>query len=125
MLKRSKEKKMEFSILKTEQDYEKALEQAYGLMDSEPDTKEAENLEVLSLLIENFEKEAFPIEAPTLIEALKFRMEQQGLKQSDLAKLLKSKSRASEILNGKRLPTLKQASILHREWHIPAKSIFA
>lgn len=114
-----------FKVIRKEADYIAALSLAEEWMDAEPDTPEAEALEALAVLIEKYEDEHYPIETPSLIEALEFRMEQQGLTQGDLALLLKSKSRASEIKRGKRIPTLAQAAKLHRDWHIPAASIFA
>ena len=75
---------------------------------------------MLAALIEGYEAKRWPIEPPDPVEAIKFRMEQAGLKQSDLARLLGSKSRASEVLNRKRVLTLEHAFKLHREWHIPA-----
>lgn len=114
-----------FKVIESEAEYEEALSLGEELMDAEPDSPQANALEVLALLIEKYEDVHYPIDAPTLSEAMQFRMEQQGLTQTDLAKLLRSKSRASEIKNGKRKPTLAQAALLHKEWHIPAASIFS
>ncbi len=114
-----------FKIIQADDDYANALTIAEELMDAEPDTPEADALEALAVIINKYEDEHYPIETPSLIEALEFRMEQQGFSQTDLAVLLHSKSRASEIRNGKRKPTLAQAALLHKEWRIPAESIFA
>lgn len=114
-----------FKVIKTEEDYAKALGLAEELMDADADSPEADALEALAVIIEKYEDEHYPVQAPTLIEAIQFRMEQQGLKRADLVALLNSRSRASEIMNGIRKPTLKQAALLHKEWHIPTESIFS
>jgi len=113
-----------FRAIRTEADYDAALALADELMDAEPESPEATALEALAILIEKYEDVHYPMETPTLLEALEFRMEQQGLTQSDLAKLLNSRSRASEIRNGKRKPTLAQAAMLYQQWHIPPASLF-
>lgn len=114
-----------FKVIQTQEDYANALSLAEELMDAEPDSPESDALEALAVIIEKYEDEHYPIEAPTLIEAIQFRMEQQGLTRADLVALLHSRSRASEIMNGVRKPTLKQAALLHKEWHIPSESIFS
>jgi HTH-type transcriptional regulator/antitoxin HigA len=90
--------------IKSKEEHEKYLERAYELMqlDLAPNSIESDELEVLSILIEAYEKSNFPIEAPHPIEAILFRLDQMGMKKSELSKLLGSRSRASEILKGKR-----------------------
>lgn len=90
--------------IKSKEEHEKYLERAYDLMqlDLAPNSIESDELEVLSILIEAYEKSNFPIEAPHPIEAILFRLDQMGMKKSELSKLLGSRSRASEILKGKR-----------------------
>ena len=78
---------------------------------------------MLAALIENYEAKYWPIEAPDPVEAIRIRMEQSGYTQADLAKLLGSRSRASEILARRRSLTMEQAYRLHREWHIPAEAL--
>jgi len=107
--------------IKTPDDHQAALARIDTLMDAAPDTPEAAELEVLAILVERYEQETFPIDPPTALEAIQFRMEQSGFGQADLARILGSRPRASEIMTGatKRL-SLRQIRILHREWQIPA-----
>ena len=93
---------MKLKPIKNENDYNQALERLEKIFDAKPGTKEGDELEILGILIDNFEKENFPIELPDPIEAIKFRMEQLDYSQNDLAKVIGLKSRASEILNKKR-----------------------
>lgn len=119
---------MKTKILKTEQEYNEACERIYTLINStekaiSPETPEGEELELLSFLVEKYEQEHYPIEAPTPIEAIKFRMEQMNLKQVDIAPLLGGKTRVSEVLNGKRALTLKMIILLNRYLGIPLESL--
>lgn len=119
---------MKTKILKTEQEYNEACERIYMLINStekaiEPISEEGEELELLSLLVEKYEQEHYPIDAPNPIEAIKFRMEQMNLKQSDIAPLFGGKTRVSEVLNGKRPLTLKMITLLNRYLGIPLESL--
>jgi HTH-type transcriptional regulator / antitoxin HigA len=119
---------MKTKILKTEQEYSEACERIYTLINSidkaiEPDSPEGEEIELLSLLVEKYEQEHYPIEAPNPIEAIKFRMEQMNLKQSDVAPLFGGKTRVSEVLHGKRPLTLKMITLLNRYLGIPLESL--
>ncbi len=96
-----------------------ALNRLEAIFDAKTGTNEGDELEVLSLLIEKYEDENFPIEFPDPIEAIKFRMEQLGYNQSDLASVIGLKSRVSEILNKKRKLTLDMIRILHDSLNIP------
>ena len=121
---------MKIKILKTEQEYNEAIGRIYELIQSsenaiEPDTAKGEELELLSLLVELYEKERYPIEAPNPIEAIKFRMEQMNLKQTDVAPLFGGKTRVSEVLHGKRSLSLKMITLLHRYLGIPLESLVA
>jgi len=121
---------MKIKILKSKQEYDKACERIYSLIQStekaiEPESPEGEELELLSMLVEKYEQEHFPVEAPNPIEAIKFRMEQMNLKQVDIAPLLGGKTRVSEILNGKRALTLKMIILLNRYLGIPLESLIA
>ena len=121
---------MKTKILKTEQEYNEAIERIYELIHSsenaiEPDTAKGEELELLSLLVELYEKEHYPIEAPNPIEAIKFRMEQMNLKQTDVAPLFGGKTRVSEVLHGRRPLSLKMITLLHRYLGIPLESLVA
>ena len=84
-------------------------------------TPKGDELEILTLLIEKYEDDNFPIELPDPVEAIKFRMEQLGLTQTDLAEVVGQKSRASEILNRKRKLSLEMIRQLHNSWHIPTE----
>lgn len=75
----------------------------------------------MSLLVEKYEDENFPIDLPDPIEAIKFRMEQLGLTQTDLANVVGQKSRASEIMNRKRKLSLDMIRQIHKNWHIPTE----
>ena len=119
---------MKTKILKTELEYKEACERAYTLIHNsedaiEPDSAEGEEMELLTLLIEKYEREHHPIEAPNPIEAIKFRMEQMNLKQADIAPLFGGKTRVSEVLGGKRPLTLKMITLLNRYLGIPLESL--
>ena len=107
-------------VLKTETDYTAALAKVERLMDAKPGSAEEDQLELWSLLVEHYEKEHFPINFPDPVEAIRFRMEQEGLRQKDLARILPGKNRVSEILNRKRPLTLGMIRSLHRHLGIPA-----
>ena len=121
---------MKTKILKTEQEYNGAIERIYELIHSsrnaiEPNTAKGEELELLSLLVELYEKEHYPIEAPNPVEAIKFRMEQMNLKQIDIAPLFGGKTRVSEVLHGRRPLSLKMITLLHKYLGIPLESLIA
>ena len=90
--------KNEIKLIKTEEDYKVALKLADILFDDEPDTPDGDKLDLLVTLIELYEKKNFPIENPSPLEAIKFRMEQLYLSQSDLIPIIGSKSKVSEVL---------------------------
>lgn len=104
---------MDWKVIKTEQAYEQALARLELVFDAKKGSKEGDELELLSLLIDTYEKAQYPIDLPDPIEAIKFRMEQMGYKQADLAKLVGLKSRVSEILNRKRKLSLDMIRKLH------------
>lgn len=110
---------MEIKLIKTEKDYNQALEQLEVVFDAKKGTPEGDELELLSILIEQYENTHFPIDLPDPIEAIKFRMEQMGYNQNDLAKIIGLKSRASEILSKKRKLSLEMIRQLHTSLHIP------
>lgn len=107
--------------IKTEQDYNQALERLEDIFNAKPNTQEGDELEILGILIEKYENENFPIELPDPIEAIKFRMEQLNYTQNDLANIIGLKSRASEILNKKRKLSLEMIRNLSEKLHIPSK----
>jgi HTH-type transcriptional regulator/antitoxin HigA len=106
--------------IRTEQDYDAALARVETLMDVERSKDEDDELDVLATLIELYEDVRFPMDAPDPIAAIKFRMEQMGKSQSDLAPILGSRSKVSEVLSGKRELTLKMIRALHEHLQIPA-----
>jgi HTH-type transcriptional regulator/antitoxin HigA len=112
---------MDIRPIKTPEDHKAALARIDELMDSEEGTPEVAELEVLAILVERYERDAFPIDPPSVLDAIQFRMEQAGYRQADLARVLGSRSRASEIMHGsvKRL-SLTQIRRLHDAWKIPA-----
>ncbi|MFC4511303.1 type II toxin-antitoxin system HigA family antitoxin [Flavobacterium buctense] len=110
---------MEIKPIKTEKDYNQALERLETIFDAKLGSAEGDELEVLGILIDQYENEHFPIGLPDPIEAIKFRMEQMGYNQNDLAKIVGLKSRASEILNRKRKLSLEMIRQLHERLNIP------
>lgn len=112
---------MKLKPIKSEQDYEVALERLEVIFDALPGTEESDELEILGMLIEKYEKEHYPMDLPDPIEAIKFRMEQMGYTQNDLAEMIGLKSRASEILNRKRKLSLEMIRTLTQKLHIPSE----
>ncbi|MXV52408.1 transcriptional regulator [Pedobacter sp. HMF7647] len=110
---------MNIKLIKTEKDYEEALERLELLFDARKGSVEGDELEMLGILVDQYENKNFPIGLPDPVEAIKFRMEQSGYKQSDLADIIGLKSRASEILNRKRKLSLDMIRLLHDRWNIP------
>jgi len=115
---------MNIKPIKNEQDYANSLSLIENLMRAKPNTPQMDELEVLTTLVEAYEEKFYNIDAPDPIEAIKFRMEQEGLKQKDLVAIVGSKSRVSEILNKKRKLTIEMIRSLHKELHIPVESLF-
>ncbi len=115
---------MNIKPIKTQEDYNTTLSQIESLMDAKPNTAQMDELEVLTTLVEAYEEQHYKIDAPDPIEAIKFRMEQDGLKQKDLVSIVGSKSRVSEILNKKRKLTIEMIRNLHKQLHIPVESLF-
>jgi len=110
---------MDVKIIKTETDYQKALERLEDIFDAKTGSVQGNELEVLGFLIDQYEKENFPIDMPDPIEAIKFRMEQLGYNQKDLANIIGVKSHASEIINRKRKLSLGMIRQLHGRLNIP------
>jgi HTH-type transcriptional regulator/antitoxin HigA len=111
--------------IKTNKEYKAALQHVYQLMQKKlkPGSKLSDELEVLFILVEVYEKEHYPIPPPHPIEAIKFRMEQGTINDKQLTKLLGGRSRKSEILSGKRKLSLNMIRTLHKELKIPAESL--
>ena len=110
---------MEIKPIKSAIDYNAALIRLDQIFDAKAGSPEGDELEVLGILIDQYENEHFPIGLPDPIEAIKFRMEQLGYNQTDLANIVGLKSRASEILNRKRKLSLEMIRQLHERLHIP------
>ncbi len=112
---------MKPKVIKTETEHRAALERIESLMDAPSGSPDMDELELWSILVERYEEENHPIEKPDPIEAIKFRMEQEGLRPVDLQKFLRSKSRVSEVLNYKRPLSLTMIRRLHEGLGIPAE----
>ncbi len=110
---------MNIKPIKTKKNYEQAMLRLENIFDAKKGTPKGDELEILSLLIEKYEDKKFPIDLPDPVEAIKFRMEQMGMTQTDLANIVGQKSRASEILNRKRKLSLDMIRQLHQQWRIP------
>jgi HTH-type transcriptional regulator / antitoxin HigA len=108
-------------VIKNETEYKKALGAYESLFDVPDGSEEAETRDVLSLLIEKYEDEHYPMPLPDPIEAIKFRIEQEGLTQKDLVPFIGSKSKVSEVLTGKKELTLKMIRALNKNLGIPAE----
>ena len=92
--------------IRTEEDYRRARNRIEKLMSAEPGTPEGDELDVLATLVDAYEEKHFPMDAPSPVAAIQFRMEQQGLTRKDLEPLIGSRARVSEVMNGKRGLTL-------------------
>ena len=111
---------MKLKPIKSEKDYREGLERLEAIFDAPVDTKEGDEAEILSLLIENYENEHYPIESPDPIEAIKIRMEELNMRQKDLVGIIGGKSRVSEILNRKKRLTVDMIRELERILQISA-----
>ena len=116
---------MNIKPIKTEQDYEKALRRLEKIFDASPETKEGDEAEILSMLIENYENQYYPIEAPDPIEAIKIRMEEMNIKQKDLVGIIGGKSRVSEVLNKRKRLTVDMIRKLEKKLHLSASILIS
>ena len=116
---------MNFKILKTNTDYEQALNRLDEIFDAKPNTPEGDEFELLSLLIDNYEEEHHFIDLPHPIEAIKFRMDQMGLKQKDLVSCFGDISRVSDVLNLKRKLNLNYIRKLNKKLNIPLEALIS
>lgn len=110
---------MTIKPIKSKKDYQAALNRLEQIFDAKPGSKDGDELEILGILIEKYEQDRYPIDFPDPIEAIKFRMEQLGYTQNDLARVVGLKSRASEILNRKRKLSLEMIRQIHQSLGIP------
>jgi HTH-type transcriptional regulator / antitoxin HigA len=111
--------KTRLKIITNERQYRQAVKSIEALFDSRPGTDAHDQLEVLALLVEDYERRTFPFEEPDPIAAIHFRLEQTGMEPKDLVPILGSRSRVSEILNRKRSLSLDMIRRLFDELHIP------
>ena len=118
---------MNIRLIKTETDYDAILERIDVLMDLNPelDSPDGDELEVLVMLVEKYEEKHWEISNPDPIEAIKYRMEEMGLKQKDLVPLIGSKSKVSELLNHKINLSLNMISNLSSTLHIPLEVLIS
>ena len=114
---------MEIKVIKTEKEYTQALKRLEVIFDAQANTPLGDEADLLGILIEKYEDEHYPIEAPDPIEAIKFRMEQMCMNNDDLAKVIGYKSRVSEIFSRKRKLSLKMIRNLHDKLNIPYESL--
>jgi len=116
---------MEIKPIKTDSDYKFALKELEKVFDAKSGTKESDYADVLALLIEEYEKKHYPIEAPDPIEAIRIRMEEMNLKQKDLINEIGGKSRVSEILNRKRKLTVEMIRNLTSKLNLSANNLIS
>lgn len=114
---------MDVKPIKTEVDYDAALLEIERLWDAKEGTSAADRLDILTTLVEAYEAVHWPIETPDPISAIKFRMEQQGLKPKDLIPILGQRSRVYEVLNRRRALSMAMAYRLHKSLNIPAEAL--
>ena len=114
---------MNIKPIKTEKDYRNALEEIDRIFDAKLNTPEGDRLEVLSTLVEKYEEEHFPIDAPDPVEALRYFMESRGLSRVDLEEYIGGSGRVSEVLNRKRSLSLTMIRKLHFELGVPADAL--
>jgi HTH-type transcriptional regulator / antitoxin HigA len=111
--------------LRSEKDYDAALAEIeqYFVKPPKRGTPDADRFDLLALVIEDYERKAWPIDPPSPVDAIRYRMETGGFTQSDLGRLLGSRQRASDVLRCRRGLTMQMAWRLHREWGIPAEAL--
>jgi HTH-type transcriptional regulator/antitoxin HigA len=109
--------------IKNNKQYEDTLARVYVLMQKglNPDSKDSDELEILSILVKEYENEHYPVPKPNPLEAIKFRLEQMDMSEAELSEILGYRSRKSEILSGKRKLSLAMIRKLHEALNIPAE----
>ncbi|HET6558324.1 MAG TPA: transcriptional regulator [Prolixibacteraceae bacterium] len=110
---------MTIHIIKTDEEYEKVLMRIEQIMDAEPNTPEGDELELLSLLVEKYEKETYPLPEADPVDVIQYYMEQRGLKAKDLVGIIGDKAIVSKIMNRERKLNLKMVRNLHQKINIP------
>jgi HTH-type transcriptional regulator/antitoxin HigA len=114
-----------WKVLKSEEEYDVALERTIDIFHAESGTREFDELGVLLLLVKDYEDRHFPIPPPDPIEAIKLKLEEKGLKQKDLQHIIGSKGYVSQVLSGKKELTLKMVKGLHQYLGISADVLLA
>lgn len=116
---------MDIKPIRTQDDYQAMLREVSTLMDADPDpdTPEGDRLDILATLVQAYEQRNFPMDLPDPVEAIKFRMDQQGLKPKDLEPMIGQRNRVYEVLNRKRPLTMAMVWRLHTALGIPAESL--
>ncbi|MBK6865488.1 MAG: transcriptional regulator [Ideonella sp.] len=114
---------MDIKPIRTKADYRAALKAVESFMGAKARTPDGDRLDVLVTLIEGYERQHFPMDLPDAVEAIKFRMEQQGLTPKDLEPLIGRSNRVYEVLNRRRALTLAMIQKLHAGLGIPAESL--
>jgi HTH-type transcriptional regulator/antitoxin HigA len=109
--------------IRTKTDYRDALKQIESLMTARANSPEGDRLDVLTTLVEAYERAHFPMDLPDAVEAIKFRMEQSGLTVKDLEPVIGRKNRVYEVLTRRRTLTLRMIEGLHTKFGIPAESL--
>lgn len=116
---------MNIKPIKSDEDLRMAFKRLELIFQAQEGTAEADEMEVLVTLIEAYENKHYPISAANPVEAIKFRMDQQGLTQKDLEPFIGSSGRVSEVLNHKRRLSLQMVKKLHDGLHIPYESLLS
>jgi HTH-type transcriptional regulator/antitoxin HigA len=114
---------MDEKPIKSERDHRRALQEIERLMDARPNTPQGDRLDVLTTLVEAWERKHHAIETPDPVEAIRFAIEHRGLTRRDLEALIGSRARVSEVLSGRRQLTLPMIRRLHERLGIPAESL--
>ena len=114
---------MNIHPIRNKAEHEAALARIEALWDAKPGTSKHDELEVLGTLVSAYEDRRWPALPPDPVDAIRFHMEQNGLKQKDLAQVIGSVSRASEILSRQRSLTVEMIRAIHTTWHIPLESL--
>jgi HTH-type transcriptional regulator/antitoxin HigA len=120
---RSETQTVEIKPIRTKTDYRDALQQIESLMTAKANSPEGDRLDVLTTLVEAYERAHFPMDLPDAVEAIKFRMEQSGLTVKDLEPVIGRKNRVYEVLTRRRTLTLRMIEGLHTQFGIPAESL--
>jgi HTH-type transcriptional regulator / antitoxin HigA len=116
---------MDIKPIKTESDYRVVLKRIDALVDCVDDTPEADELDVLSILVASYEQEHYAIAPPDPIDAIRFRMEQTGMSEKEISVYLNGEQTANAVLNRRQSLTLDMIKQLYQQLHIPAESLLA